>query len=148
MKLVRTFEAWMFKMKFWTLFCLDIWNNTLTHFSWTHKCCSIVENVRVSTSLNVYPPTIYGAKYSRMDQVKFVEDSLYKVWRVWSALGRLYPVKIFEGCLPQILLGPFLNTLSHTKCNLIGSSELNKIPYFRIKSEKNCRKHGKNISSN
>ena len=29
-------------------------------------------------------------KYSRMDQVKF-----------------------FKGCLPQILLGPFLNTLSH-----------------------------------
>ena len=38
----------------------------------------------------------YGAKYSRMKQVKF-----------------------FKGCLPQILLGLFLNTLSHilmTKC--------------------------------
>ena len=23
------------------------------------------------------------------------------------------PSKIFKGCLPQILLGPFLNTLSH-----------------------------------
>ena len=34
--------------------------------------------------------TRYGTKYSRMDQVKFVEDSLYKN-----------------------LLGPFLNTLSH-----------------------------------
>ena len=31
-----------------------------------------------------------GTKYSRMDQVKF-----------------------FKGCLPQILLGPFLNALSH-----------------------------------
>ena len=31
--------------------------------------------------------TIYGTKYSRMDQVKFS-----------------------KGCLPQILLGPFLNT--------------------------------------
>ena len=32
---------------------------------------------------------IFGAKYLRMDQVKF-----------------------FRGCLPQILFGPFLNTLS------------------------------------
>ena len=31
---------------------------------------------------------LYGIKHSRIDQVKF-----------------------FEGCLPQILLGPFLNTL-------------------------------------
>ena len=33
--------------------------------------------------------TLYG-KYSRMDQKNF-----------------------FKGCLPQILFGPFLNTLSH-----------------------------------
>ena len=43
-----------------------------------------------------------------MDQVKFVEDSLKKFEGVWSA----YPFKFFKGCLPQILLGPFLNTLS------------------------------------
>ena len=40
-----------------------------------------------------------------MDQVKSVEDSLLK----WSAP---YPFKFFKGCLPQILLGPLLNTLS------------------------------------
>ena len=45
---------------------------------------------------------IYESKYSRMDQVKFVEDSLVED-----------PFKFFKGCLPQILLGPFLNTLSH-----------------------------------
>ena len=28
-------------------------------------------------------------------------------------LGRPYHFKFFKGCLPQILLGPFLNTLSH-----------------------------------
>ena len=39
-------------------------------------------------------------KYSRMDQVKFVEDSLY-------------PFKFLKGRLSQISLGPFLNTLSH-----------------------------------
>ena len=34
--------------------------------------------------------TIYGTKYSKMNQVKS-----------------------FKGCLPQIPLGPFLNTLTH-----------------------------------
>ena len=32
----------------------------------------------------------YGTKYSRIDQVKFVEDSL----------SRPYPFKFFKGCLP------------------------------------------------
>ena len=35
---------------------------------------------------------VFETNYSRMDQVKF-----------------------FKSCLPQILLGPFLNTLSHLK---------------------------------
>ena len=30
---------------------------------------------------------------------------------VWSALDIPYLFKFFKGCLPQILLGPFLNTL-------------------------------------
>ena len=30
-----------------------------------------------------------------------------------NKIGRPYPFKFFKGCLPQILLGPFLNTLSH-----------------------------------
>ena len=41
----------------------------------------------------------YEAKYWRMDQVR----------------SRPYPFKFFKGCLPQILLGPLLNTLSHMK---------------------------------
>ena len=45
-----------------------------------------------------------GTKYLRIDQVKFVEDNL------WSAMLCL---KLFKGCLPQNLLGSFLNTLSH-----------------------------------
>ena len=27
-------------------------------------------------------------------------------------LGRPYPINVFKGCLPQVLLGQFLNTLS------------------------------------
>ena len=37
----------------------------------------------------------YGTKYSRMDQVNF-----------------------FKGCLSQILLGPFMNTLFHITMQL------------------------------
>ena len=48
-----------------------------------------------------------------MDQVKFVEDNLYKIWSDMICLGRPYHFKFFKGCLPQILLGPFLNTFSH-----------------------------------
>ena len=35
-----------------------------------------------------------------MDRVKFVE-------------GRPYHFNFLKGCLPQVLLGPFLNTLTH-----------------------------------
>ena len=44
---------------------------------------------------------IFGAKYLRMDQVN-----------LWKAAFKKFEVKFFKGCLPQILLGPFLNILS------------------------------------
>ena len=47
-----------------------------------------------------------GSRYSKMDQVKFVEDSL-------SDRIRPYHFKLFKGYLPQILLGSFLNNLTH-----------------------------------
>ena len=55
----------------------------------------------------------HGTKYSRMDQVKFVEDSLSKTWRDMDCVSRSYPFKFFKGCLPKVLLATFLNTLSH-----------------------------------
>ena len=48
-----------------------------------------------------------GTKYSRMDEVKFVEDSLKKFEGIWSALDKPYSFKFFKGFLPQILLGSF-----------------------------------------
>ena len=37
---------------------------------------------------------------------------------IWgNCLSRSYSLKVFKGCLPQILLGPFLNTLSHLAPN-------------------------------
>ena len=56
-----------------------------------------------------------GTEYSRLDQVRFVEDSLQKIWRDMVCLSRRYPFKFFKGCLPQVLLGPLLNTLSQIK---------------------------------
>ena len=45
-----------------------------------------------------------GSKYSRMYQVKFVENMVF--------LSKPYHFKLFKGFFPQISLGPFLNTLS------------------------------------
>ena len=56
-----------------------------------------------------------------MDQIKFVEDSLSDM----VCLSRPYHFKFFKSCISQILLGPFLNTLTqipgqplHTKNHL------------------------------
>ena len=46
----------------------------------------------------------YISKYSKYSKVTLE----YK-----NGLGRPYHFKIFKGCLPQILLGPFLNTMTH-----------------------------------
>ena len=50
--------------------------------------------------------------YSRMEQVKFVEDNLLKNWGDMVLLSRPYHLIFLKGSLPQIVLGPFLNTLS------------------------------------
>ena len=44
---------------------------------------------------------------------KTCEDSLQNIWRDMICLSRAYPFKFFESCLPEILVGPFLNTLFH-----------------------------------
>ena len=53
-----------------------------------------------------------GTKYSRMNQVKFVVESLENYEVIWSASAD-HITSNFKGFLPQILLGLFLNTLSH-----------------------------------
>ena len=47
-----------------------------------------------------------------MDQIKFVEGSLQKSLSDLVCLSRPYHFKVFKGCLPHIVLGPFLNTLT------------------------------------
>ena len=51
---------------------------------------------------------INGTKYSRIDQVKLGKTAFKNL----NGYSRPYPFKFFKGCLPQISLGPFLNTLS------------------------------------
>ena len=57
-----------------------------------------LKNCIASETKNSLSPGLFETKYSRMVEVKF-----------------------FKGCLPQILLVPFLNTLSH----LLGVPRLN-----------------------
>ena len=42
-----------------------------------------------------------------------MEDSFWKIWSDMVCLSRWYQFKVYKSCLPQILLGPFLNTLTH-----------------------------------
>ena len=66
--------------------------------------------------------------YSRMDQVKFVEDNLCEIWRP-------YHFKFFKGCLPHILLGPFLNTLIPISMKICPENLVNP-PSFPSKRER------------
>ena len=58
-------------------------------------------------------------KYSRMDLVKFVDNRLKKM-KWYGILSRPYHFQFLNGCLPQISLGPFLNTLSHISIISVG----------------------------
>ena len=65
---------------------------------------------------SVFIPNVgkYGPEKLRI-QALFTQwytvDGTVRIKKPW--LGRLYHFKFFKGCLPQILLGPFLNTLTH-----------------------------------
>ena len=65
------------------------------------------------------PQFIYESRYSRMDQVKFVEDSLQKIGSDMVCLSRPYHFKFFKGCYPRILIGLFLNTLTQMEVETI-----------------------------
>ena len=68
----------------------------------------IIPNSKYYFERNVSNRKANGFKYSRMNQVKFVEKSL--------VIGRPYHLRFIKGCLPQILLGPFLNNLTQIIC--------------------------------
>ena len=80
-----------------------LWSSSYNMLQQTYNC--VFQHSLVWQTLSNFTITLVfafhpnGTKYSRMDQVKFVYSS------------RSYPFKFFKGCLRQILLGPFLNTL-------------------------------------
>ena len=45
-----------------------------------------------------------GTKYSRVDQVKFVEDSIWKIWRDMIFLSRPYPFKFLKAAFHKFCL--------------------------------------------
>ena len=49
-----------------------------------------------------------------------------------SALSRPYPFKFFKGCLPQILFGPFFNTLSHMSHMSYIWNALKRVNWFTL----------------
>ena len=66
---------------------------------------------------------------------------------IWSALSRPYSFKFFKGCLPQILLGPFLNTLTHVsrlRCDILNCFEVN-IEENRMVTFTRCKKKKKKL---
>ena len=91
----------------------------LNHLTWTRAGLPRLADwrsfLRFAPCLFRKTIEIFESKYSRMDLVKIVEDSLSKNWSNMVCLSRPYHFKFVKGCLPQILLGPFLNTLSHLR---------------------------------
>ena len=60
-----------------------------------------------------------GSKYSTMDQVNLWKKAFKKFEGVLYVIGRPHPFKILKGCLPYIILGTFLNTLTQMIQELI-----------------------------
>ena len=81
-----------------------LWSSSCSMLQQAYNC--VFQHLLVWQTLPNFTITLVfafhpnGTKYSRTENVKFVCSS------------RSYPFKFFKGCLRQILLGPFLNTLS------------------------------------
>ena len=72
-----------------------------------------------------------------MDQVKFVEDRLWKISSNMVCLSRPYHFILFKRCLPQILLGPLLNILPQMR---LINAFMHKLTLLRWKMAKHTLK--------
>ena len=66
-----------------------------------------VKNFRKKSFIIIFARIINGARYSRMDQVNFWKTAFKKLEVIMVCLSGRYHFKLFKGCLPKILLGPF-----------------------------------------
>ena len=71
---------------------------------------------RLLKTIHVY----MGKSIQEWTKSNLWKEAFKKLEVIGSAcLGRPYHFKLFKGCLPQILLGPFSNTLTHVVALLI-----------------------------
>ena len=75
--------------------------------TWKVTCKKILKLLRFTIS-NV----LYVYLYWKYIWEKVFKNGPSKIWEV-NCFSRPYLFKFFKGCLTQILLGPFSNTLSH-----------------------------------
>ena len=110
----------------------NIWKYTSQNCAWGNTVIEyqLLDIVNFSKILRI----ILGTKYSRMNQVKFVEGSLQKKIEGIS-YHRSYHFKFFKGCLPQISLGPFLNTLSHLYTSNNANNSNNTLSHLYISND-------------
>ena len=73
------------------------------------------ENTRISNKHWQYHTNHKRDKVLMNEPSKICGRQPLEIWSVMVCLNRPYPFKFFKSCLPQILLGSFLNTLFQMK---------------------------------
>ena len=84
-------------------------------------------------SFSVFSNGLNGSGKSRMNQVKFVEDSFLNIWSNMVCLNRPYHFKFVKSCFPQILLNH--SWIPWFKCLLTLHT---KIMYMMVLSLTHC----------
>ena len=80
-------------------------------------------------------------------ECKNIWDKVFKNGPSKTCLKQTIPFKFFKGCPPQVLLGPFLNTLSHTGLNKVGVTQFQK-QYSRGIFKTDCSEMPENPQEN
>ena len=81
-----------------------------------HKICfnfELIFNKMHLYSIHIFTYTYVRDKVFKNGPSKICGRQLLKNLKGYGLLSRPYPFIFFEGCLPQVSLGPFLNTLSN-----------------------------------
>ena len=132
---------WLIEFEEACVYMLKVTTETSRHFNYVVRCLyttdfiqwfnvSIVdfeqvnagcEGILISSSQAV--PTVKKLdpkSFENSQSIWKIQEFSCHVWygfnaarSCWSRYSMMYQVKFLKDCLPQILLGPFLNTLSH-----------------------------------
>ena len=88
----------------WNIFC---WMYSLTKWKWE------IQKRESKINLKYFSGCEIRDKVFKNGPRKICGWQPLKIFKEYGLLSRPYSFKAFKGCLPQILLGPFLNTFSH-----------------------------------